>query len=64
MNSLFVAELAKEGANVRRQQELIITHWRDYLQDCEGEVLHELSVILFGTYIPLFFVSPTPFFQS
>ena len=47
MDSLFVPELAEEGANVRPQQELIIMHWRDYLQDCEGEVFHDLSVILF-----------------
>ena len=46
MDSLFVPELAEDGSNVRPQQELIIMHWRDYLQDCEGEVFHDLSVIL------------------
>ena len=46
MDSLFVPELAEEGANVRPQQELIIMHWRDYLQDYEGKVFLDLSVIL------------------
>lgn len=63
MDSLFVPELAEEGANVRPQQELIIMHWRDYLQDCEGEVLHDLSVILlapiylYSLLVPLLFLS-------
>lgn len=46
MDSLFLPELAEEGANARPQQELIIMQWRDYLQDCEGKVFHDLSVIL------------------
>ena len=63
MDSLFVPELAEEGANVRPQQELIIMHWRDYLQDCEGEVLHDLSLILlapiylYSLLVPLLFLS-------
>ena len=48
MDSLFVPELAQEGANVRPQEALIIMHWRDYLKDCEGKVFHNLSVILFS----------------
>ena len=63
MDSLFVPKLAEEGANVRRQQELIIMHWRDYLQDCEGKVVHDLSVVLLAPIylcsllVPLLFLS-------
>lgn len=65
MDSLFVPELAEEGANVRPQQELIIMHWRDYLQDCEerkeGPTLEKILVFATGAdSIPPMGFLPSP----
>ncbi|XP_044175097.1 G2/M phase-specific E3 ubiquitin-protein ligase-like isoform X2 [Acropora millepora] len=68
MDSLFVPELAEEGANVRPQQELIIMHWRDYLQDCEerkeGPTLEKILVFATGAdSIPPMGFLPSPTVQ-
>lgn len=37
---LFIARLDEPGSNNYERQELILMHWRDYLQDCEGVHIH------------------------
>ena len=39
ISNLFLPVLDEPGSNTHSCQELIVMHWRDYLQDCEGTVL-------------------------
>ena len=36
IDSIFIPKFSEEGCRIREREELIIMHWRDYLQDCEG----------------------------
>lgn len=36
VDDIFRPILSEEGTPMRDRQELLIMHWRDYLQDCEG----------------------------
>lgn len=44
ISNLFLPVLDEPGSNKHSRQELIVMHWRDYLQDCEGTVL--LTIVL------------------
>lgn len=35
-DSMFTPMMAPVGSNARGKQELILMHWRDFLQECEG----------------------------
>lgn len=41
MTDLFVPLMDELGSNKYPRQELILMHWRDYLQDCEGTIFEE-----------------------
>ena len=36
VDEIFLPIFSDEGTQTRDREELIIMHWRDYLQDCEG----------------------------
>ena len=36
VDDIFRPILLEEGTQMRDREELLIMHWRDYLQDCEG----------------------------
>lgn len=36
LQTMFSATYSPTGSNCRAKEELIVMHWRDFLQDCEG----------------------------
>ena len=51
MEDLFSIRLSDQGSNRRRSEEIVISFWRDYLQDAEGKsscfTKHEHLIFLF-----------------
>lgn len=36
IDNIFLPNYSEEGCRMRDREELVMMHWRDYLQDCEG----------------------------
>ena len=51
VDRVFTPTLSEDGCRIREQEELVIMHWRDYLQECEGNVLRLPIYTLYTAYI-------------
>lgn len=38
LDGIFKACYSEEGCRMREREEMIVMHWRDYLQECHGEL--------------------------
>lgn len=61
ISNLFLPVLDEPGSNTHSRQELIVMHWRDYLQDCGTVLIIDLKVMLLSHNILLQYLTPGGF---
>ena len=47
LNEIFKPCFSEEGTRQREREELVVMHWRDYIQECEGLYTYTYYSMLF-----------------